>query len=616
MGLLIVSFAIWGIGDIFRGFGQSTVAKIGSTEIGVEQFRQFYNDRLQQFGRRMGRPLSPEQARALGLDRQLLGQLITEVALNERVRQLGLAISDEEVAQRITLDPNFRGPFGQFDRNRFEQLIRSAGYTEPRYVAEQRQVMLRRQLGEAIAGQLPVPKTVAEAMHRYESERRAIDYLALTASQAGEIVAPTPEVLSDYFDKNKSLFRAPEYRKLVVLSVSPEDLARWMTVSDDDARKVYDSNRSRFTTAEQRQVQQMVFPNSAEAKTAAERLAKGEITFESLAAERGLKPGDIEIGFLTKSAMLDPKVADAAFALKEGEVSAPVDGRFGATLVRVVKIEPGHERRYEEAAPEIKRQIALDRGKAQMLDLHDKVEDAVASGMHVAEAAGKLGLVANTIDAVDRSGRDPSGSVAPGLPAGVDLMPNAFASEVGVENTPLQIPSGGYVWYEVLDVTPSRERTLDEVKDKVEARWRQAQIAERLKAKAAALVEKLNSGASLQEVAAGEQLKVETASGLQRGKPSEALSANLIDQVFRTPSGKAGAAQGQSETEQVVFRVTDVKVEPLAADSPQAKRIEETLQRSYADDVLSEYVVQLQNELGVTINEAALRQVIGGGETN
>jgi peptidyl-prolyl cis-trans isomerase D len=526
---------------------------------------------------------------------------------------LGLGVSDEEIAQRITQDPNFRGPFGQFDRNRFEQLIRSAGYTEPRYVAEQRQVMLRRQIGEAVGGELPVPKTVADAMHRYESEQRAIDYLALNASQAGEISAPTPEALSDYFEKNKNSFRAPEYRKLAVLSVSPEDLARWMTVSDDDARKAYDSNRSRYTTAERRHVQQIVFPNQSEAKAAAERLGKGEITFEALAAERVLKPTDIDLGILTKSAMLDPKVADAAFALKEGDVSAPVDGRFGATLVRVIKIEPSHERSYEEAAPEIKRQIALDRGKAQMLDLHDKVEDAIASGMHVTEAASKLSLVANTIGAVDRSGRDPNGSPAQGLPAGVDLMPNAFSSEVGVENAPLQIPNGGYVWYEVLSVTPSRERTLDEVKDKVETRWRQDQIAERLKAKAAALVDKLNGGASMLDVAANDKLKVETASGLQRGKTSEALSAGLIDQVFRTPSGKAGAAQGQNETEQVVFRVTDVKVEPLPADSPQAKRINEALQRAYADDVLSEYVVQLQNELGVTINETALRQVIGGG---
>src|SRR3954471_6998105 len=90
MGLLVVSFAIWGIGDIFRGFGRSSLAQIGKTEIGVEQFRNYYNDKISQFGRRIGRPITPDQARGLGLDRQILGELVAETALDEKARQLKL----------------------------------------------------------------------------------------------------------------------------------------------------------------------------------------------------------------------------------------------------------------------------------------------------------------------------------------------------------------------------------------------------------------------------------------------------------------------------------------------------------------------------------------------
>src|SRR3954469_1454685 len=97
MGMLIVSFAIWGIGDIFRGFGRSSLAKIGHTEIGIEQFRQIYNERLQQIARQVGRPISPDQARALGFDQQLLGNLVSETALDERARQLKLGMPDSEV---------------------------------------------------------------------------------------------------------------------------------------------------------------------------------------------------------------------------------------------------------------------------------------------------------------------------------------------------------------------------------------------------------------------------------------------------------------------------------------------------------------------------------------
>src|SRR5438128_840983 len=242
-GVITVSFAIWGIGDIFRGFGRSSLAKVGSTEIGAEQFRQAYNDHLQQWGRRLGRPISADQARALGLQQQLLGQMVAQAALDERARQLGLNLSDAEVAREITADPNFRGPAGQFDRFRFEQMIRSAGYTEPRYAAEQRRNALRREISETVAGGLTVPKTSADVVNSFENEQRAIDYVMLDRSRAGDIPAPTPETISKYFNEHKAQFRAPEYRKLATLSLAAEDVASWIEVSDEDARRCSEDHR-------------------------------------------------------------------------------------------------------------------------------------------------------------------------------------------------------------------------------------------------------------------------------------------------------------------------------------------------------------------------------------
>src|SRR5512138_3114741 len=150
LGAIAVSFAIWGIGDIFRGFGRSTVAKIGSTEISVEQFRQMYNDRVQQLGRQIGRPISPDQARALRLDQQLINQLIQDAALDQRARTMRLNLSDAEIARLIMADPTFKGARGEFDRARFEALIRNAGYTEPRYAAEQKRLRLRNELADTV----------------------------------------------------------------------------------------------------------------------------------------------------------------------------------------------------------------------------------------------------------------------------------------------------------------------------------------------------------------------------------------------------------------------------------------------------------------------------------
>src|SRR3978361_1930436 len=134
MGVLIISFGVWGIADIFRGFGQSTLAKVGRTEISAEQFRQLYTDRLQQIGRQFGRPLTPDQAKAFGLDRQVLNQMIADAALDEDARRLRLGQSDCEVMRVIFNDPNFKNATGAFDKAVFSQTLRQYGYSEQRYV--------------------------------------------------------------------------------------------------------------------------------------------------------------------------------------------------------------------------------------------------------------------------------------------------------------------------------------------------------------------------------------------------------------------------------------------------------------------------------------------------
>src|SRR6478609_8787115 len=138
MGVLIISFGVWGIADIFRGFRQSRLAKVGHNEISTEQSRQLYTDKLQQIGRQFGRPLTMEQARAFGLDRQVLQQTIAEAALDEEARRMGLGQSDAETMRMIYADPNFKGLNGTFDPARFQTTIRQFGFTEQRYLAEQR----------------------------------------------------------------------------------------------------------------------------------------------------------------------------------------------------------------------------------------------------------------------------------------------------------------------------------------------------------------------------------------------------------------------------------------------------------------------------------------------
>lgn len=610
MGVLIVSFGIWGIADIFKGFGQSKLAKIGSTEISIEAFRQIYNDRLQQLSRQFGRPLTQEQARLFGLDRQVLQQTIAEAALDEEARRMGLGQSDAETLRVIHNDPNFKGVSGQFDPNRFAALIRQAGYTEQRYLAEQRRVSLRRQITGTISAGLEPPKLMVDAITRFQNEQRSIDYIKLDAAQAGTIDPPSPEALAAYFEERKVQFRAPEYRKLSFAMITPEEIGKWNTVSDEEAKKLYDERKDKMGTPDRREVSQIVFPNMEEATSARNRLG-ASFSFEDLAKERGLNASDYELGLIAKSAIIDPAIADAAFTLPSGEVSQPVQGRFGVALVKVGKIEAGSVPSYESAAETIKKEIATANARAKVNELQGKMEDERGGGASVVEAAQKLGLKAVTIDAVDRSGRMPNGQLVAGIPRGLDVVAQAFNSDVGVDNDPIQF-QGGYVWYDVLGITPSRERPLDEVRDQVEAKWREDQIASRLRSKAAEMVKKLEVGGNLADEAAAVGSKVESAKNFKREASVAGVPASAITAAFRT--AKDGIGQSGAGSEFTVFKVTDVTVPPVDEASDEVKKLRDTLQRGLADEQVAQYVTKIEQVIGTSINQAAFAQVTGANQ--
>ncbi|MBN8965608.1 MAG: peptidyl-prolyl cis-trans isomerase, partial [Rhizobiales bacterium] len=226
-------------------------------------------------------------------------------------------------------------------------------------------------------------------------------------------------------------------------------------------------------------------------------------------------------------------------------------------------------------------------------------------------------LKTRIIEAISNNGNGPDGKPVTGLPEGVDVLSAAFNAEVDGENEPLRLPNrGGYVWYNVDAVTPARDRPLDEVKDQVIARWRNDQIAQRLEAKAKEMLDKIKAGTSFADVVAAEKLKTEWRPGIKRGNPPAGLTAAAVTAVFRTAQGESGSVEGASPTERLLFRVTEAKVPPLDPQSAEAKRLEEALRSRNAEDLVAEYVAKLQADAGVTINQNALNQAVGGSSQN
>jgi peptidyl-prolyl cis-trans isomerase D len=611
MTLLAGIFALWGINDIFRNFGRSSLATIGHTEIASEQFRQLYNDRIQALIRQTGKPISPEMANAVGLPRQVLSEMVAQAGLDERAKQMRLGISDAEISKRITSDPTFQVG-GRFNHDQFEDVLRNVGYTEQRYVAEQRSMTLRRQIIDSVSGNITLPNAWLDAINQFQNQTRSIQYLALGPAQAGDIAPPTDEQLSKYFEGRKILFRAPEYRKIVTVTATPGELAKTIEISDDDVKKVFDDYHSRFITPERRHVERMPFPNMAEAQAASDRIKAGT-TFAALAAERGAKEQDLDLGTVPKSLILDPAVADAAFSLKEGEVSAPVQTKDGgAVLVTVAKIIPEDAKTFADVAPQIRNEIAMARVKKTVQDMHDKIEDARAGGATLEEAAQKLNLPVVTYDAVDESGHDPSGKLIDKLPHARDVVNAAFQSDVGVDNDPIDA-DGGYIWYDVAAITPARERKLDEVKDQVEAQWRDGEVASRLKTKAADILDKLKNGGTLESLAADNGIKVETANDITRNKATPDISSPMVEAIFHTAQDAYASAAGDKPTQWIVFRVTDIKTPALNANAPDMKQLDQMQERQVSDDIFGQYMAWLEKDLGTSVNPAVLAQALGNG---
>src|ERR1700727_1873806 len=320
MGLIIVSFVIWGVGDMLRGFSPSTVASVGSARISAQGYRVAYDRAIQQYQRRFRRPFTNEEARQVGLDRSVLQQLLNEAEVDEEARNLGLGFSDEALREVITSNPSCQDKAGAFDPARLASALRDMDMNERGFVSEVRQQVLRQFIVGALATGVTAPKAEVTAEADYQGQTRSADTFLLPASAAGDVPAPSEEALKTFYNDRKSSYRAPEYREMTILALEPDTIANTDDVTDAHAPAAYQKMAGKdpqFGAPEKRDLQQILFPNDADAAAAVAKLKTG-VSFDALVQDRGLKAEDTDIGETTKDAMLDKDEANAVVALPPG----------------------------------------------------------------------------------------------------------------------------------------------------------------------------------------------------------------------------------------------------------------------------------------------------------
>lgn len=611
MGFIAITFAVWGIGnDMLSGFASHRLARVGAAEVTIEAYKAAYQNELLQLQQQTRRAITKEEALRAGLHQRVLDRLVTDAALDQKARALGLAISDEGVQTLLKAEKVFQGASGQFDPVKFKQIIGAAGFSERSFLLDQKTAYLRKALTDTVSLGVEPPRLMVEAIHRFRNETRAIDYFVLPLASVGAMPTPSEEETKKYYEDHEQAFRAKEYRAATALAVTAATLAKPAEVAEADVRKLYDEVKSkRFGTPEKREIRQIVFKSEVEAREAHARL-KGGVSFDALIAERKVNEKDASLGMVEARDFGDPKVADAAFALKAPGVAEPVPTAFGTVVSEVRKIAPGvYSKSYEQAAAELRMEIAALKAAPEAGRLREAIEDQRASGKPLAEAAKAVGLETIAIESIDDAGRDKAGKdAAAGLPGGADLVKAIFASDVGVDNDTVATRDGGSVWFEVANIEQARQMSFEEVKGAVEAAMRAAGAQKALTAKADDVVEGLRSGRPLDDLAQAMRQTPKRATDVKRAAHPDFNTASIVQFFDTAPHGAGSAA---TDAGRLVFFVKDSATPKFDPDSIEAKTIAEQLKPSLVNDLLEQYVGGLEKTLGVEINQGALQAATG-----
>ncbi|HEX2479204.1 MAG TPA: SurA N-terminal domain-containing protein [Geminicoccaceae bacterium] len=610
--LLVVSFAIWGIGDIFYGGGQNpTVATVGDAEIPANELAEAFNRAVANLQRQLGPEFDRERAIQLGVMQQTLQDLIRQRLISLEAQELGLVVPDDALRTLVTEDPMFQSA-GQFDRGRFDQLLRASGLSEEAYLASLRQQVVRQALTGSIAGPVAAPAELVDAIYRHRNEKRRGHYIRVPTEAITDVPAPSDEELAQFHEARQAEYTAPEYRSLTFVALEAEDLLGEIEVSDEEVEAAYQSRMEEFRTPERRTVAQLLAAEPAPIEQAAERVAAGS-TFEQVASD--IEGVSVEQLGTVSRGDLPADFEEAVFALAEGEVSDPVESAFGWHLFRVTKVEPEHTVPLAEVRERLSRELALQHASERLPDFAAQLDDELAAGTELKEAAGALGLEIVSVPAVDATGKDPEGKPVESLPPWPEFMQVALETGAGETSLLEETDAGGYFVVHVEDVTAPRLKPVEEVRDQLVEAWQAQRRRELARERAEELRARLGDGAALDELLAGTGFESKPIEPLQRDAAGtdQGINRGVVQTLFATAPGEVAAEVIQLSDGFAVV-ATDEVIPADPAPNPEGReQLARELEGDMRSDLVVQFEAQLRREYPIEIDGAAINRLIGEG---
>ena len=602
--ILIASFAIWGIGDIFRGRGPaSTIADIGPTKIAASELDSEVRKQIQRLRPMFGGQFDLEQAKQMGLIGQTLDQMVQRALFDLAARDAGLNAGDDLVRRRIQSIPGFHNDKGEFDPELARRALAASSLSEGTLAAMIREETGRTLLLGAIAAGASAPAPLVDALYRFRQEKRVAETVTLANDKMPEPATPDDAELTRYHDDKAVRFTAPEFRALTVGLITVDDQAKTIEPSADEIKAAYDSRADEFQTGERRSFVQVVADSEDKARAVAEkaRALKGDL-------EAAAKAEGLEASGLGPSVEADvPEIGASVFALKEGEIPDAFKSDLGWHVVKVTKIEPARTRSLADVRDDLVAQLRKDRAADDMPHLVNHIEDALAGGSTLEETATKFRFRLVKVASADSEGNTADGGKVKDVPDLPAVLQAAFALTQGSHGPVTEGADSNSFVVRVDGVTPSHLKPLAEVRDQVIAAWKAEQRAKAAAAKAEEVEAKLKAGESAESVAYAFGGVAATTAPVTRqpegGGP--ALPAALLQSLFTLAPG--GTARATAADGQVVARLKSVIAADPAAAAAAVKTLADSARQDMGTDLMAQFADGLRITYPVRINNDYIR---------
>ncbi len=608
LALITLPFAFFGVESYMRSSGSGDqVAKIGDVNITQQQFQQAVREQQDRLRNQLGGQFDPKMLDTPEARKAILDDLINQRVLFIEASKKRMFASDEAVRQTVGAIEAFKVD-GKFSSERYEAALRAQGMTPAGFEAQLRQDLTLQQLAGAVGQSGLVARTVSDRVLALQTEKREVMEYRLALDSFLDKVKLADGAAKKFYDDNAKQFETPEQAKAEYVVLSMESIASQLAVTDAELKSWYDSHKDRYQQAEERRASHILIASEKlgkdKAKTKAEEvlkeLQKTPAAFAELAKKNSDDPGSAskggDLGFFGRGMMVKP-FEDAAFSLKEGQMSGVVESDFGFHIIKLTGIHAAKEKPLAEVKGEIEAELKKTAASRKFAEAAEAFSNLVyEQADSLKPAADKYKLEIKQSGWIGRQANPAAG------PLGNEKLLGALFSEDSVKNKrnteAVEIAPNTLVAARIVDYKAAALQPFEGVKASIEGLLKRQEAQAAANKEGEALLAKLNAGE--------DKVNWGAAKSVSR-MDARLIPPPAVPTVFRMETGKLPAYAGTAlpGAGYAVFKLSKVTAGD-ALDDARKQGLARQLGNIAAQEEVRLYLEALRTRYKVEINQAAL----------